>query len=957
MELSESQRKQLSSTECDIRWDETSRELYSFDASIYRIRPAAVAFPNGQNEAASAVEGAAAAGIPVVPRGAGTGLAGGALGKGLVIDYSKHNRNITEFHRECGSVRVDAGVVLDQLNQFLQPTKLCFGPDVATSSRDTLGGMIANNSSGARAPFYGCTGDHVLSLDILTSDGRIHRIGKQSDFPDEKVEQLQRLAFRSDSAIRQRPRAALVKRWPGFSLEPFLNDPGNLCHLLAGSEGILASVLSAELALSPLPEKKALALVFFDDLEPAMEAAVKLKHLDPVAIEHIDRILLDQTRGLPGFQQARRLMSLDERPCESLLMVEFYDHQVEPGLNGVQQLYPGVRSVLLRKPDDMNAIWFLRKAGLSLLTSCPGPAKPTTGIEDVVVRPEQLPAYARALKGLLHARGLKASFYGHAASGLLHVRPVLNLHRREDVVHLKALADEVSQLTLEFKGSLAGEHGIGIARSAYMKRHLGEEILNLHRDIRSVFDPNNLMNPGKILEGENYSIDRNLRHDPEGREVVGLPSGKLLFRKRDHSFQGNLEQCNGCGHCRKDAPTMCPTFSATGEEGMSTRGRANIISSALSRHSSAQGTLLNTQLLDILGHCLSCKACARECPSSVDLASLKAELLYEYHKNHGPHYREWAVASYDKACRIASLMPRLSNRLLHQKIIKKTVSALMKITPQRSFPSFAPERFDHWFNARSKGAPKSRGPIILWDDTFVRYHDVTIGQAAVTVLEAAGFEVHLPVQRRCCGRPAFSQGYLDSVDQDGRYNVGLLKNLLKSLQEENASDQDIPILFLEPSCWSMFIDDYLELGIPDSEEISKHCILFESFIGELLANEPDSLLFNPLSEPVLVHQHCHSQVLLESGEGFWSKGHLPQGEVKELNTGCCGMAGAFGYWDKNYELSVQVATPLIEALDREPDRSSIVACGASCRHQIEHLTERRPVHTAEILCRSLVVPQ
>src|SRR5213594_1144787 len=619
------QERKIKQIGCDVRFDNLTRQLYATDASIYQIEPAAVAFPRSAREASAVIHAAADVGVSVTPRGAGTSLVGNAIGGGLIVEFSRYNRQIADLNLEKRSVRVGAGVVLDQLNDFLKPHGFCFGPDVATSARATLGGMIANNSSGARVPVYGTTADHVISLEIVMADGRIEKIGPRHDTLGAERKQIDNLVRAKGAEMAERWPPGLLKRWPGYGIERFSRAPNNLNEILAGSEGTLAAIFSAELKVSPLPPEKGLGLIFFASVAEAMQATVALLDLKPSAIEHIDRPLLDQTKGQLHFQAARDLLELEAQPCEAILIVEFYDDAAER-LSILQSRYLGLRTRICRDPNEMNLVWSVRKAGLSLLTGCVGPSKPVAFIEDAAVRPAQLPDYVRGLQSIMKSLGLEASYYGHAASGSLHVRPVLDLHSADDLRKFRLVADQTSALVRQFKGSLSAEHGVGIARAEYMREQLGDSLLNIMREIKRTFDPKNIFNPGKIFEFA-YKIDNHLRNNFV--KPIELPfEPRLAFAFKDRSFIGNLEQCNGCGGCRKDTPIMCPTFIATGDEVMSTRGRANIIRRSLELRGSGHDPLKSAELDAALSNCLSCKGCTPECPSNVNLALLKADMLY-----------------------------------------------------------------------------------------------------------------------------------------------------------------------------------------------------------------------------------------------------------------------------------------------------------------------------------------
>jgi FAD/FMN-containing dehydrogenase/Fe-S oxidoreductase len=971
--MTSARERKIKQTGCDARFDNLTRQLYATDASIYQIEPIGAAFPRSPQQASAVISAAADVDLSVIPRGAGTSLVGNAIGQGLVVDFSRYNRQITDLDLEKRSVRVGAGVVLDQLNDFLRPHGFCFGPDVATSARATLGGMIANNSSGARCPVYGTTADHVISLEIVMADGRIEKIGPMHESLRDQRIKIEHLISTRSAEMAERWPPGLIKRWPGYGIERFLHAPNDLTKILAGSEGTLAAIGSAELKISPLPREKGLGLIFFASVGEAMQATVALLDLKPAAIEHIDRPLLDQTKGQLHFQAARDLLELDAKPCESILIVEFYDDVAER-LSILQSRKIGLRTKILTDSAQMNLVWSVRKSGLSLLTGCVGPAKPVAFIEDAAVRPTQLPDYVRGLQSIMKPLGLEASYYGHAASGLLHVRPVLDLHSASDLKKFRQVADQTSALVRQFKGSLSAEHGVGIARTEYMREQLGDELLEVMRAIKNTFDPKNIFNPGKIFADGQHTIDNHLREN--FTRPLELPfQPRLAFAFKDHSFIGNLEQCNGCGGCLKQTGIMCPTFMATGEEVMSTRGRANIIRAALELRVNGHDPLKSAELDAALSNCLSCKGCTPECPSNVNLALLKAELMYARYKRDGVPLRERILSNVDLLGRIGCALPSLANLILDFRPVRAVMEKTMGVSAKRSLPHYTGEQFDHWFEkhcrasvsdatAFHRNALQKRGRVILWDDTFVRYHEPHIGIAAVKVLETLGFEVALAKKRRCCGRPAFSQGNLDAAAAVGKHNIALL-NSVPSQQSalppspsygaaSNSQLSPPPILFLEPSCWSMFVEDYRELKIDNAETVAKRCFLFEKFVDDLLGQEPDALRFESRPATIAIHPHCHAKSILNPSFMAILAERLPGRKAAVLDTACCGMAGAFGAQAEKYDLSVQVAQRLLDAIDNQPAGTEIIASGTSCRHQIVDLTNARPKHMAELLAEALL---
>jgi FAD/FMN-containing dehydrogenase/Fe-S oxidoreductase len=934
------QQTTLTTATCEVAFDNLTRQLYATDASPYQIVPQAVAFPGNAHDASSVIRAAAQAGLSVIPRGAGTGLSGGAVGDGLVIDFARYNRQIWDFNKERRTVRVGAGVVLDQLNEFLRPFKFCFGPDVATSSRATLGGMIANDSSGSHTPVYGTTGMHVNELQIVLADGKVANVGPHHDTLQRQRNLVEDLMALNAMQIAEAFPPGLLKRWPGYALARAAQEPANLLSILAGSEGTLAGIISAELKINPLPEERGVGLLFFASVSEAMQATEALLDLKPAAIEHIDRPLFDQTRGQPEFQAVRDLLNLDHQPCESVLIVEFFE-DVRGRLAELKKRRLGLHTLILQDSEEAGLVWAMRKAGLSLLTGCKGSIKPVAFVEDAAVRPRDLPAYVTSLQALMARSGVQASYYGHAAAGLLHVRPMLDLHRMEDLKKYRQIADEVAALVKQFKGTLSGEHGVGIARSEYLPDQVGDEIYQLMRQIKHSFDPHNLFNPGKIISDGRYKIDRNLRMG--AGNSLKLPFEPVLaFADKDKSFAANLGQCNGCGGCLKLTPSMCPTFMATGEEIMSTRGRANAIRAALDLRGIEGDPLRSAELEAALSNCLSCKACTNECPSNVNLTLLKAELQHARIRQNGLTLRERLLCSVDQLGRMGCVMPRVANALLNSNSLRFLIGNFFGFTPERPLPPFALDRFDKWFAKRETHAGKFRGQVMLWDDTFVRYHEPEIGRAAIKVLEAAGFEVVLPKLRKCCGRPAFSQGNLDEAARLGRHNLALLNS------------NNLPVIFLEPACYSMFAQDYRELKLPDAERVAARCFLFEQFIDNLLEREPKALTFNENAARMMIHVHCHTKSLVNTDYMYQLATRMPQREVTMLEAGCCGMAGAFGMLESKYKLSVKVAEPIIQVFKAQPFGTIFVASGTSCRQQIRHLALVRVQHMAEVIADALI---
>ena len=920
---------------CPVRFDNLTRQLYASDASLYQIEPLGVAFPQKIAQLCELITIAGENQVTLIPRGAGTGLAGGAVGAGLIVDLARYHKKIWGLDREQASIWVQAGVILDHLNADVHGQGLWFGPDVSTSSRATLGGMVAGNSSGAHAMIYGTTADHLLAVEGVLADGRIFR--SDSEEAAALNQQIQALVAPHRQEIIRRFPAQIRKRWPGYGLDRYLAS-GNLAHLLCGSEGTLMTLTAMQLKLSPLPRERTLAVIAFADVAAAAEATVELLDLEPAAIELVDSPVFDQTRNQPQFRKAREMLGLDDRDCRALLMVEFFS-DAAARMATLAQKRLGLRTFLFEDQAEMQAIWEMRKSGLTLLTGCPGPCKPVPGIEDAAVPVGKLPEYVRALQKLFASLQVDAAFYGHAGSGLLHVRPALDMHIATDIAKLKQIADEVSALVQHFQGSISGEHGVGIARTAYVEAHIGSELTQLTQAIKALFDPANIMNPGKIITNNRYRIDQDLRWGTDYR--LDLPFAPVLaFAGKDHSFVGNLEQCNGCGGCLKEPPTMCPTYQVTSDEIMSTRGRSNIIRAVIDGRCH-QG-LSATELAEALDYCLACKGCQVECPSNVDMALLKAELEHARQRQYGIPLAARLISSVDTMGRIGCRTAPLANFMMARPWVRWLMEKLLGISSKRALPAYASLSFDRWFARQPK--PSSAAPhgrVLLWDDSFTRYYEPHIGQAATRLLQALGYEVDLLSGHGYCGRPAFSVGRLDKAYQAGCRNIELLR-------QRGGSE---PIIFLEPSSFSMFHDDYRELEVPFCEEIAPRAVLLEIFLDQALAEHPYA--FAPVYSEIAVHIHCHAKKT--TAMTMWQRllRQLPQARVHYLDTGCCGMAGAFGMMAKKYSLSQQVAAPLIRQIEALPPQTAIVACGTSCRQQIKHFTTHEPLHIAQLFANAL----
>jgi FAD/FMN-containing dehydrogenase/Fe-S oxidoreductase len=934
----------------EIRLDRFTRLLYSTDASIYQIEPLAVLFPRTHEDVAAAVQTAARHCIPLLPRGGGTSLAGQTVGAAVVIDYSRHMNRVLETNVEDRTCRIQPGVVLDHLNAHLKPLGWQFGPDVSTSNRATLGGMMGNNSCGSHSILYGKTVDHVREMRVLLSSGEEARFraldpggwrdrATRNSLEGSIYRAVERLARENRGEIADRfPR--VMRRVGGYNLDAFTSEgERNLCRMLVGSEGTLANYTEAVVSIVPAPRVKALGVVHFADLVAAMEATPDILELQPAAVELVDKMMLDLTRLQPAF--ARRMTFVEGNPA-ALLIVEFYGGSTEECTSRVAALEASLRLKRLGgavvhavSPEAQADVWAIRKAGLGLLQSVRGDHKPIAFVEDTAVEPADLAGYVRRFLGILERHGTQAGFYGHASVGCLHIRPMINLKDGGDVRKMADVAAAVKDLVVEFKGAMSGEHGDGLVRSHWNRELFGPQLYSAFREVKAAFDPAGIMNPGKIVEAP--AMTEHLRYGPS------YAAASLTTRfdfTRDGGMSGAIEQCNGMGACRKtDSGTMCPSYMATRDEEHSTRGRANALRAALT--GKLNEPYPGPRLHEALDLCLECKACKTECPAGVDMAKLKYEFLAHYNARHGVRLRARVFAGIAQLSRLGSATAPVSNWILQSALFRRVVQPALGIHPDRRLPRFARRTFADWLAANR---PAARGAgtadVILFNDTFTNYNEPRIGISALGLIESAGARVAVP-DVVCCGRPMISKGLLDEARRCAARNTALLAPLLA---------RGASVVACEPSCLLTLRDDYPDLlDTPEARRVAERAVLLEEYLLERL----EAGAWRPEAQElrtVYVHGHCHQKSLVGTGPMLRVLRQVSGLEVREIDSGCCGMAGAFGYEREHYGLSMQVGElRLFPAVRSAPDGAALVASGTSCRHQIAHGTGRRAHHLAEIL--------
>jgi FAD/FMN-containing dehydrogenase/Fe-S oxidoreductase len=943
----------------EVRFDRISRALYSTDASVYQIVPVGVALPRSEADVVAAVGACARFGVPLTARGGGTSQAGQAIGPGLILDASKHFNRILEVNARERWARVEPGCVLDDLNRALKPDGLKFAPDISTANRATIGGMIANNSSGARSVVYGKTGDHVLGLRVVLSDGSLidcEPLDPEAFEARAARDDLEGACYRAvrdaaeahaDEIERRFPK--ILRRVGGYDLESFRpgvrGDRVSLAPIFIGSEGTLGLTAQARLRLVELPRAKAVLVAQFDDLLDALAATPPVLAHRPAAVEVVDRYVLDSTRLNP---EASRLRDFLRGDPGAILVIELYGddpaelpHRLDGLESDLRSRFP---SAHLSRATDAAAqarIWKLREMALGLSMAEKGDAKAISFVEDTAVAPEHLRDYIAEFLGIIARHGTKAGVYAHASVGCLHVRPVIDLKTVEGVRRFEAIASEVADLVLRYGGSLSGEHGDGLVRSPFQERMYGPSLYRAFCDLKRAFDPKGLLNPGKIVDAP--PLADNLRFGP-GYVTPDLPT---TF---DFSADGGLaraaELCAGVGACRKRGEgTMCPSFQATRDERDSTRGRANALRLAATGQLGFRG-LTDPALREVLDLCLECKACKAECPTNVDMARLKAEFLDQYHRAHGLPLRNRAFGHAAALGRWGSLFHPVSTRALQSAPARWLAGKLLGIDPRRVPPSFARPTLRQRLRGLSPPDPADARGVLLFPDTFANYYEPAVGEAAASLLRRLGDSVWLgPDDLRCCGRPLISNGMLDQAVALARHNVDRLHPWASSGR---------PIVACEPSCILTLKDDYPALLKGDlrerAEAVAAACRTVEEHAGSVLQGDGASLKFCGGPGRVLVQGHCHQRALVGMAPITRLLGRVPGAEVVDLDAGCCGMAGSFGYESEHYEVSRLVGEQrLFPALRCAGPGDTVVAPGFSCRLQIRHFTGRAAVHPAEWL--------
>lgn len=938
------------------------RLLYSQDASIYQEEPLGVVYPADADDLQVLTTWAGRHGIPLIPRAGGTSLAGQCVGRGLVMDVSRHMNRILSIDAERREATVEPGVIQDDLNDAAAAYGLQFAPDTSTSRQACIGGMIGNNSCGAYSILHGTTRDHVRELSLVTAEGTVlhcrpleeEALAAHLAEPTPEGEVYRTvcgLVEEHRDLIRARyPRPDLIRRNMGYALDALTEcrpwqprgRPFSLVPLLCGSEGTLGLIAKAVVQLIPRPKHCRLVCSHFSSVEEAARATVATLAHQPAAVELMDGHLLEATRG--NREQAGNRFWVRGQPG-AVLAIELHGEEVESRMQALvadlKNQGLGYTHVDIRETDRPR-VWALRKAGLGLLTGQPGDTKSVTAIEDTAVHPDDLPAYLADMTRLLKQHQVECVFYGHASVGLIHLRPMLNLKQAGDLATFTALMEETAILVKRYRGCLSGEHGDGRLRSPYLAGMLGADLAGLHQDIKRAFDPAGIFNPGKIVE-PGPATDA-LRVHPDSR----TPDLDTVF---DWSHQQGLvravENCNGAGFCRQTAGrgAMCPSYMATGNEAFSTRGRANVLRHVLTGEA-PETAWSRPELHEVLDTCLSCKACATECPSNIDMARMKAEVLQQRMDRDGidPHREKYA--HFTEQAERAARFPTLVNLLLRSRQVRRHLG----VAPKRRLPVFARQTFSAWFRKHylpTVPDTDDRPAVVLLNDEFTNSLEPATAIAACRVLGKAGYRVRL-ADGLNSGRSLISQGFLREARR-------ILEQALEQLQP--FVDLGVPMIGLEPSALLGFRDEAPDLVRADLRPLAyalrEHAQLFEEFVAGAAAQWVDAPWHSLPTSRILVHVHCHQKALSGTDPVCQALALIPQADITLLPSGCCGMAGSFGYQPKHYDLSLQIAEQILfPALRATPD-ALVCATGTSCRHQVQDGLQRHTFHPAELLAQAL----
>ncbi len=960
----------------ELYTDDRMRILYATDASAYREMPLAVAIPKSKDDLRILIDFARENQTSLVPRTAGTSLAGQVVGNGIIVDVSKNFNQILELNTAEHWVRVQPGVIRDELNMFLKPHGLFFGPETSTANRAMIGGMVGNNSCGSNSVVYGSTREHLLAVSVLLSDGsetvftsvgidEFHLKCERQDLEGSIYRTVRSMLGNTGNQTEienQFPKKSVERRNTGYALDLLMNSAPfvaggpdfNFCKLIAGSEGTLAFITEIKLNIIPIPPgETGLLCVHFHSVDESLRANLIAIKYHPSASELIDHYILECTKE--NIEQSKNRFFVKGDPG-AILVIEFK----RPGRKEIEEIANQVADEMKRAGlgyyfpllfgEDSKKIWSLRKAGLGLLGNMPGDEKAVPVIEDTAVDVQDLPQYISDFNLILEKYGLHAVHYAHAGSGEIHLRPIINLKTAEGNKLFRTIAEEIASLVKKYQGSLSGEHGDGRLRGEFIRQMVGNRNYELFRTIKSTWDPVNIFNPGKIVDTP--PMNTMLRYEP-GQKT---PEFKTVFRFKGQNVLQHAEQCNGTGDCRKthlSGGTMCPSYMATRNEKDTTRARANILREFLT-NSNKLNRFDQKEIMDVMDLCLSCKACKSECPSNVDVAKLKAEFLQQYHDANGVPFRSKLIANFNRSARLGSLAPGIYNFMMTNPAVSSLIKRISGFAYDRSMPTLHKSSLLKWYKKRKSATPPNRAgsgrKLYLFCDEFTNYNDTEIGIKAILLLEKLGYEVIIPAHEES-GRAWMSKGLLREAKKIANKNIVALSKLVNT---------ESPLLGIEPSAILAFRDEYIDLADDENLEaakiLSKNTFMIDEFMAiEIARGNIKKELFTKEKRIIKLHGHCQ-QKALSSITPTVSMLSIPENyKVETIPSGCCGMAGSFGFEKEHYELSMKIGElVLLPAIRKEAEDVIIAAPGTSCRHQIKDGTGRIALHPVEILYHALL---
>ncbi|MDW3197387.1 MAG: FAD-linked oxidase C-terminal domain-containing protein [Cytophagales bacterium] len=947
------------------------RKIYATDASAYREVPEAVAIPKTRQDLIDLVHYANANGKSLIPRTAGTSLAGQVVGDGIVVDVSKHFNQILEVNKEEQWAWVQPGIVRDDLNRALKQYGLFFAPETSTANRAMIGGMIGNNSCGSNSVVYGSTREHLLEVEAILADGnetwfgpvdqdaflaRCNGLGTSGDLHTEiylNTRELLSDKDNQDSIIKEYPKHDIPRRNTGYALDmllrhqPFADegDPFNFCSLIAGSEGTLALVTKAKIRLTPLPPpNKKLVVVHCHSIDESLKANLVALNHNPSACELMDHYILEATERNLLQKQNRFFLEGDPK---AILVVELARDSEEVLEKDIEALISELKSESLGysypiiAQKDVSKVWNLRKAGLGLLSNIPGDAKPAPVIEDTAVDVKDLPAYIAEFNAILAKHGLYSVHYAHAGSGELHLRPILNLKTSEGIGLFRLIAEEIADLVKKYDGSLSGEHGDGRLRGEFIPKMLGEHNYELLKQVKKTWDPKGIFNPGKIVDTPPMDTSLRFEKDQDTPEIE-----TMLDFSDNEGFLRSAELCNGSGDCRKSelaGGTMCPSYMGTRNERETTRARANILRETITRDGVASA-FNSEDVKEVLDLCLSCKGCKSECPSNVDMGKLKAEWQHQHYQKNGIPFRTRMISEFSSLMKLASLAPWAYSNPITSNLSTRITGFASK----RSMPELAKETVKKWYKKKFDQADKTK-KVYFFCDEFTNYNDAGIGKTAIKLLDRLGYEVLL-IDHEESGRTYLSKGLLTKAKAIARKNVSLFSGLV---------NQVTPLIGLEPSAILSFRDEYISLLRDEEQEKAKALAENVLTIEEFLARELDHKRltkdqFQQQDQLIKLHGHCHQKAISSMTPSKKVLSLIPGTKVEMIPSGCCGMAGSFGYEKEHFDLSMKIGElVLFPTIRKQPEEVVIAAAGTSCRHQIKDGTSRIAKHPVEILFEAL----